>query len=155
MSSCAIPISHPLPTLPAQGVHGQGSPEKPNHKFQAFFSLHTPKSSSQKKPLQAEGGILGFLKKFVHFTTSCPLRSSSLVYPKLLWNPPSSGIPVSSREQSQAVAVGGVRMGQAGGSAPHPPCWSSLKLMEPDWSLSYCWKRLLHCWMKRSRAEKP
>lgn len=27
--------------------------------------------------------------------------------------------------------------------------------MEPDWSLSYCWKRFFHCWMKRSRAEKP
>lgn len=27
--------------------------------------------------------------------------------------------------------------------------------MEPDWSLSYCWKRFFHCWMKRIKAEKP
>lgn len=40
----------PSPTLtplPTQGVHGQGSPEESNLKFQAFFPLHTPKSSSQ------------------------------------------------------------------------------------------------------------
>lgn len=65
-----------------------------------------------------------------------------------------AGLEINTK-QSQTVVPGELSKGQVGVSAPHPPCWSSLKLMEPDWSLSYCWKRFFHCWMKRIRAEKP
>lgn len=61
----------------------------------------------------------------------------------------------TNTQQSQTAVAGQLGEGQVGVSAPRPPCWSSLKLMEPDWSLSYCWKRFFHCWMKRSKAEKP
>lgn len=65
-----------------------------------------------------------------------------------------AGLEINAR-QSQAAVPRELGKSQVGVSAPRPPCWSSLKLMEPDRSLSYCWKRFFHCWMKRSKAEKP
>lgn len=35
------------------------------------------------------------------------------------------------------------------------PCCSSMALIEPEWSLSYCWNSALHLCMKSHSAEKP